>query len=322
MNNRIFPINENENPKAVVNRCSYLEWLNFEQQSIKDYISYNYPPYTILGEKVYYFDQNNNKGSSSITDNDDAIIDSMVYQNSDIYVYCLAGLSYHQGIYNRHFNSRIYHGSKADLETIMEDVEEDKKTNVLLSITDVFPLSSIAFAKQWTHSGKQKDLENPEFKEKSFYKIIPRSEPAFYQPFGQENGVSFSVLEDALSMAGQGMIFNIDTKPTRYTILRTSDSFLGKQKNWIQQAGSFNSDGSLNVYLGTSTGKLWTNSYPLMSGLQIEKANGNNICCEEFIMDCEESVGTVKLDNIMFYYYNINTNNESDWKEDLKIVLY
>jgi hypothetical protein len=39
-------------------------------------------------------------------------------------------------------------------------------------------------------------------------------------------------------------------------------------------------------------------------------------------MDCEESVGTVKLDNIMFYYYNINTNNESDWKEDLKIVLY
>jgi hypothetical protein len=155
----------------------------------------------------------------------------MVYQNSDIYVYCLAGLSYHQGIYNRHFNSRIYHGSKADLETIMEDVKEDKKTNVLLSITDVFPLSSIAFAKQWTHSGKQKDLENPEFKEKSFYKIIPRSEPAFYQPFGQENGVSFSVLEDALSMAGQGMIFNIDTKPTRYTILRTSDSFLGKQKN-------------------------------------------------------------------------------------------
>jgi hypothetical protein len=49
-----------------------------------------------------------------------------------------------------------------------------------------------------------------------------------------------------------------------------------------------------------------------MSGLQIEKADGNNICCEEFIMDCEESVGTVKLDNIMFYYYNINTNNESD----------
>lgn len=311
MSIRIFPFNENEYPKAIINRSSYLKWLDFEQQSLTDYIKYSHTPYQIADEFVVYIDQNN---QTIIGDSTDFKPDNFLLTDNsltDIPVYCVAGLKYHQGLYNKFLSAKIYYGSKNEL---INGVKDQK---IKISELPNFPTSTIVFANQWTHKGIQDDLSNPEFKEKSFYKFVPRAEPAFYFPKGLEKSVSFSIIEDSLSVAGNGMIFSIDTTPMRYMILDEVSQNFGKYQTWTQNSGGF-SNGILSVKIGTIENKLWTNSYSLMRDFEIRYNNKH----EEFFIDAEDTIGTIKIDNMMFYYYNIDTNNSSDWDDKLKVILY
>ena len=115
MSIRIFPVNANENPVAVHNRSTYLQWLNFEQNSLSEYIHYSHPPYQIAGESVSYIDQNNKH-----TESDPEAFSSNDYlwtdENKELPpVYCVAGLKYHQGLYNKFLNAKIYYGSIDEL---------------------------------------------------------------------------------------------------------------------------------------------------------------------------------------------------------------
>lgn len=311
MSIRIFPLNTNEDPFAFYNRSTYLKWLDFEQNSLSEYIQYNHRPYQIAGESVSYIDQNNKYMES----NPDAF-------SSDDYlwtdpegnyppVYCISGLKYHQGLYNKFLNAKIFYGSKNELENNSQVIEISSLPN--------FPTSTVVFANQWTHKGYQEDSSNAEFKKEDFYKFIPRAEPAFYFPRGLEKSVSFTLVEDSLSVAGNGMIFSIDTSPMRYTILDEESKNLGSSSTWTQNSGIFK-NGVLSVKIGTIENKIWTNSYPLMREFEIKENNTH----EEFFIDAEDTIGTIKIDNMMFYYYNIDTNNDSnsDWKESLKVILY
>lgn len=311
MSIRIFPLNANENPFAFYNRSSYLKWLDFEQNSLSEYIRYSHPPYQIAGESVFYIDQNNKHIESNPNDFSS---DNYLWIDEDGEyppVYCIAGLKYHQGLYNKFLNAKIFYGSKNELTNGVSSqaIEVSKLPN--------FPTSTVIFANQWTHKGYQEDSSNAEFKKENFYKFIPRAEPAFYFPRGLEKSVSFTLVEDSLSVAGNGMVFSIDTSPMRYAILDDASKNLGSQSTWTQNSGGFK-DGTLSVKIGTIENKIWTNSYPLMRDFEIKENNKH----EEFFIDAEDTIGTIKIDNMMFYYYNIDTNNTSDWEDKLKVILY
>ena len=302
MSVRIFPLNANENPLAFHNRSTYLKWLDFEQNSLLEYIQYSHPPYQIAGESVSYIDQNNEPTKS---DPNEISLEDYLIDKDGTPVYCVAGLKYHQGLYNKFLNAKIFYGSKNEL------------ANVEISNLPNFPTSTVVFANQWTHAGYQEDSSNTEFKKENFYKFIPRAEPAFYFPRGLEKSVSFTLVEDSLSVAGNGMIFSIDTSPMRYTILDEESKNLGSSSTWTQNSGIFK-DGVLSVKIGTIENKIWTNSYPLMREFEIKENNTH----EEFFIDDKDTIGTIKIDNMMFYYYNIDTNNASDWEDKLKVILY
>ena len=297
----------------------YTNKLELEIKSLQDYLNYFNPDYYVVNDEL--------KGSTGktyrdfILEEDKNIINTITIKEKDYNVVSPQFLTYRQGYYNEKGNNVWidFSGKAAEGKTpSIEDLVQ-------------FPPSSTIFSAKWTHSGEENCL-NPERNLINAYRILSRTEPAFYVIEGAQNSLVARLYKNGLSTIGSSIFFCIDNFPTRYIL----KSYIDKNGNtqdpsnwgdsgsegvsWSCEAAYWENESSEPVLkIADKQGKVWLNSYPLMHKLQI--VDDNNVH-ETFITDDVWQVEKTNIANHTTTRYTIkveNLKNESANFAGLKV---
>lgn len=296
----------------------YTNKLALEIKSLQDYLNYFNPDYYVVNDKL--------EGSTGETYRDfileegKSIINTLTIDDKEYNVVSPQFLTYRQGYYNEKGNN------------VWIDFSGKAAAGEIPSIEDLvqFPPSSTIFSAKWTHSGKE-DYSNPERNSINAYRILSRTEPAFYVIEGAQDSLVARLYKNGLSTIGSSIFFCIDNFPTRY-ILNTYTDKNGTVQDpsnwgnsgsegtsWSCEAAYWENESSEPVLkIADKQGKVWLNSYPLMHKLQI--VDDNNVH-ETFITDDVWQVEKTNIANHTTTRYTIKVENlETEAKfSDLKI---
>ena len=290
----------------------YTNKLALEIKSLQDYLNYFNPDYYIVNDEL-----KGSEGKTSrdfILEEDKSIINTVTIDGKDYNVVSPQFLTYRQGYYNEKGNNVWI-----DFSGKVARKEEG------LSISDLvqFPPSSTIFSARWTHNGEEK-YSNPERNSINVYRILSRTEPAFYVIEGAQNSLVARLYKNGLSTIGSSIFFCIDNFPTRYFLQDLSDAGWGDSGKegirWSCEAAYWDNEGSApTLKIADKQGKVWLNSYPLMHKLHI--VDENNVH-ETFITDDVWQVEKTNIANHTTTRYTIkveNLENESANFAGLKV---
>ena len=297
----------------------YTHKLALEIESLQDYLNYFNPDYWVVNDDLEGSEGETHRGF----DDEIEIIKTLKIDGKDYNVVLPQFLTYRQGYYNEKGNN------------VWIDFSGKAVRGEDLSIEDLvqFPPSSTIFSAKWTHSGEDNYL-NPERNSINAYRILSRTEPAFYVIEGAQNSLVARLYKNGLSTIGSSIFFCIDNFPTRYILKLYTDKNGNTQDpsnwgdsgsegvSWSCEAAYWENESSEPILkIADKQGKVWLNSYPLMHKLQI--VDDNNVH-ETFITDDVWQVEKTNIANHTTTRYTIkveNLKNESANFAGLKVKI-
>lgn len=310
---RIFPFNTHYN--HFHNYSNYLNWLALNIISLKDYLKYFNPDYTILNGKLEGINikdwessstQNEKDGESSTTQDEESsttqnekylsLIETITINDKEITLLYPAKLNFREGVITTSANTyACFSDEKATNENWNKLLLEGKIVSL--------KISQVIFSKKWSKNiqhEKNQILLNP-----SSYLIMSLPQSAIYTPQSISKGLKFTYIPNGPSKLGANIYFSLEFEPSRYFLTDDLDKKWTKNSiQWTAQGAFWASENEdPTIKIKNTAGQMWNNSYPLMHKIYL--MDGNQY--EEFIVDNFFETEEINIANHNTIAYNINT---------------
>lgn len=315
MNKRIFPVKGN----TWRNFSNYLNWVSSDIDSVQNYIDYWSPSYSILNQPVL---------ATSVPSLQDVMPDAVPITTHTAYIGEPSSfieitliqplhLQYREGIYCEKDHTYLWFNPelpKTSPDGKIYITETDWSEYISNKTAVFFPMSYVAFASKWTHTGTQSN--SIELTDSKHYFLLAQSFTPIYASTTSLGTLSFECFKDGPGVTGSILTFSLEFTPSRYYLYNPEHMKWTGGQSW-----SINNINNLGeTVVASSKNTTWLNSYPLMSSIQLFDSAINS--CEEFIVDNIQSTATVKIGSRSGLEYSINTEyNNDNWTDFVRIIL-
>lgn len=339
MNRRIFPF-LNKTGATWRNYSNYLNWINTSINSLKDYLHYFNPNFTLVNASIYAIESNTKKQYTIKELQSEALYELetklkkqvKLSDDTTITLYFPQILLNRQGYINLDYNAYVCYdyGLLEEFDNTENYDERKEIFDDAISNQTLFliPPSTAIFSKKWTHKGSQSEY-NMELHSQSAFTLLSQAAASLYLPTSTKDKLIFSVVENGQRVLGTNLLFSLELFPTRYYLTKESNlKWHSNATSWNEEGAYWSSlNGDIQKHIQNKGGQVWNNSYPLMHELVCtSKDSHEQLWQEEFICDNEFNIEQVNIANHATMLYNINTTNidakeTTYWNEFVSVMI-